>query len=75
MLVKRVYIRENNHWVCDENLMLSIARFKRLTGKLPTEKASIVCFEGKILDVEKIRIDEEMGAVQYPINVKRMIVQ
>lgn len=76
-MTKRFIIRDTNSgtpfWASDENIMDAIKRYKRLTGKLPSNKASIVMFDGLVEDLEEILIDD-LGMVNSPRFVAKTII-
>ncbi len=75
MTHKTFIIREGGKWAGDDNIMYAIKRFKRLSGKQPTEAAGIDMFEGSLDDLEKITIDSELGGIRWPKEVKRTEIQ
>lgn len=62
------------YWAADESLPLVRSRFKRLSGKFPSKKASIVAFTGSVEDIDKIRVDD-LGSISYPKTVSRVELQ
>ncbi len=69
-----VVIREFPYWVSDENLPKARARFKRLTGKLPTSKARINVFAGTYARLDKITVND-MGDISYPKELTMVVIQ
>lgn len=62
------------YWAGDETLAKARARYKRLTGKFPSAKASICAFTGTPEDINKIEIDD-MGTINYPKSVNKVVIQ
>lgn len=62
------------YWVVDEDLAKARARFKRLTGKFPSAKASIIALTGEWEDLQKISVDD-MGDVHYPKTLTKAVIQ
>lgn len=73
-----IYIRDTvgavPYWACDEKLMDAVERFKRLTGKIPSAKASIVAFSGSLEDLDKIQVND-LGDIGYPEGLTRTFLQ
>ena len=74
----RIVVREvlgfTPYWVWDETLHLARTRFKRLTGKYPSEKARIHALRGSIDDVEEIVIND-LGDLSVPKSVEVIRIQ
>lgn len=70
-----IVIRESNYWVFEEGIMQAVRRFKRLTGKFPTEQADITVFSGESDEVDKIEISEIDGTVSYPKTLQKIKLQ
>lgn len=62
------------YWVIDESLPKARARFKRLTGKFPSKKASIVALTGPTDDLENIYVDE-LGTLHYAKTLTKAVIQ
>lgn len=73
-IVVREVVGAVPYWALDESLPDVRARFKRLTGKFPSSKASIVAFTGKVEDLDNISIDD-MGSISYSKQLTRSVIQ
>lgn len=62
------------YWVIDETLPLARARFKRLSGKFPSKKASIIAFTGSLTELESISVND-LGDIQYNQKLVKSIIQ
>lgn len=62
------------YWATDESLPKVRARFKRLSGKFPSKKASIVAFTGSLEDLDNIAVND-MGDVMYSKNLVKSVIQ
>ena len=62
------------YWAIDESLPKAKSRFKRLSGKFPSNKASIVAFTGKSEDLDKISVND-LGDIHYPKALTRSVIQ
>lgn len=62
------------YWAGDETLPKARARFKRLTGKYPSTKASIVAFTGSFEDINNIQIND-LGDITCSKAVVKTIIQ
>lgn len=54
------------YWACDENLKDARFRFKRLTGKYPTDKAQYTLLVGTLEQIDSVEIDE-LGTIHAPL--------
>lgn len=74
----RVYIRDVAgvvpYWACDEDLAKARYRFKRLSGRAPSKKASIIAFTGTLEELDKISVND-LGDIQYPKSVSKAVLQ
>lgn len=68
-------VREFPYWAIGESLPKARANFKRVSGKFPTKKASIVAFTGELSDLENLQIDDVMGDILYSKRLIRSIIQ
>lgn len=73
-MAKLFLIREARHYASDYTIMDTIARYKRLTGKTPTNAADIVMFEGDQSIIEEVTIDD-MGDIHYNPKLKKTNIQ
>ncbi len=62
------------YWVIDESLPKAKQRFKRLTGKFPSAKASIVAFTGPTEELDKLQVND-LGDVIYSKKLTRAQIQ
>lgn len=62
------------YWTIDESLPLARARFKRLTGKFPSSKASIVAFTGKFEHLNNLQVND-LGDVIYHKSLTKAVIQ
>lgn len=62
------------YWAIDEDLPKARARFKRLSGRFPSSKASIVALTGEWEDLQNISVDD-MGTIQYPKTLTKAVIQ
>lgn len=62
------------YWVIDIDLPKAKARFKRLTGKFPSSKASIVAFTGTPEFIDEISVND-LGDIIYNKNLTRATIQ
>lgn len=73
-----IFIRDTNgvvpYWACDETLPLAKARYKRLSGKYPSKKASIIAFTGTSEQIDAIRIND-LGDISYPKDITKIVLQ
>lgn len=60
------------YWASDYNLIDAVNRYKRLTGKYPTNEHSIVMFEGK--EVDEVSVND-LGDIQYPKTLTKTVIQ
>lgn len=74
----RIVVREvvglTPYWAWDETLHLARVRFKKLTGKYPTQKAVVHVVRGHIEDVENITIND-LGDLSVPKTVEIIKIQ
>lgn len=74
----RIVVREviglTPYWAWDETLHLARTRFKRLTGKYPTEKAVVHVCRGDINDLDNITIND-LGDLSVPKTVEVIKIQ
>lgn len=75
-MTKQTYIvvREFPYWVTDESLPKARTRFKRLTGKYPSNKATITAFTGELEDLDNIQVND-MGDILYSKNLIKADLQ
>ncbi len=73
-IVVRDVINAVPYWACDEGLPAVKQRFKRLTGKYPSKKASIIAFQGKFEDVDNISVND-LGDINYSKNLTKVVIQ
>lgn len=64
-IVVRDVVGSTPYWAADESLPKVRARFKRLTGKFPSKKASIVALTGEYEQLEKVFVND-LGDISYP---------
>lgn len=73
-----IVIRDTNgavpYWVIDENLPKAKARYKRLSGKFPSKKASIIAFTGSFENLDNIYIND-MGDIEYHKDLVKSVIQ
>lgn len=62
------------YYVVEESLPKARARFKRLTGRFPSKKASIIALTGTFEDLQQISVDD-MGSVSYPKTLTKAVIQ
>lgn len=62
------------YWAGDETLPQVRARFKRLTGRFPSKKASILAFEGDLDLIDKITIND-LGDILYSKDLTTIKIQ
>lgn len=62
------------YWAADESLPKVKARFKRLTGKFPSKKASIVALTGEYEHLEKVFVND-LGDISYPKELTLAVIQ
>lgn len=73
-----IVVRDMNgavpYWAADETLAAVRARYKRLAGKFPSTKASIVSFTGKQEDLDKVAVND-LGDIIYSKNLAKAVIQ
>ncbi len=74
LIVVRDVVGSVPYWATDESLPLVRRRFKRLSGKFPSSKASITAFTGDYDDLEKIAVNG-LGDIQYPKTLTLAVIQ
>lgn len=57
------------YWSADYTLEDAKKRYKRLTGKMPSKKATISIFKGEIMELDKIQVND-LGDILYPKTVE-----
>lgn len=62
------------YWASDDTLPLVRNRFKRLSGKFPSKKASIMLFTGSFEDLDEIEIND-LGDIKYGKDVTKIVLQ
>lgn len=62
------------YWATDEDLAKARARFKRLSGKFPSSKASIIAFTGELEDLDNIQVDD-LGDIHYSKKLVKTVIQ
>lgn len=62
------------YWVIDEDLPKAKSRFKRLTGRYPSNKASIIALTGNFEDLEKVFVND-IGDLSYPKTLTKAVIQ
>lgn len=62
------------YWATDESLPEARARFKRLTGKFPSSKASIVAFTGTFENLQGLTVND-MGDISYHKDLVKSVIQ
>ena len=62
------------YWAADETLPMARNRFKRLTGKFPSNKAIVRAFKGPFKEINRIMVDD-MGSISYPKSVVMVNIQ
>jgi hypothetical protein len=62
------------YWASDDTLPQARARFKRLTGKFPSSKATIVAFAGESKHIDAIIIDD-LGDIRYNKALTKIVIQ
>jgi hypothetical protein len=62
------------YWAIDEDLPSVRARFKRLSGKFPSKKASILAFSGSAQEIDKVSVND-MGDITYPKTLTKIVLQ
>lgn len=62
------------YWAIDESLPAVKARFKRLSGKFPSNKASIIAFTGEFQKLDQIYVND-LGDISYPKELTKSILQ
>jgi hypothetical protein len=62
------------YWAADEDLPKVRARFKRLSGKFPSSKASIIAFTGDLDDLDNISIND-LGDISYSKKLAKVVIQ
>lgn len=73
-IVVRDVIGATPYWATDESLPKVRSRFKRLTGKYPSKKASIIAFTGELEDLDQIAVND-MGDIHYPKSLTKSVLQ
>lgn len=73
-IIVRDIVGSVSYWASDETLPKVRARFKRLSGKFPSKKASVMLFTGELDDLDKIEIND-LGDIQYPKTVEKIVLQ
>lgn len=73
-----VVIRDTNgavpYWAIDVSLPEVRARYKRLSGKFPSKKASIIAFTGSFEDLNELSVND-MGDIEYRKNLVMAVLQ
>lgn len=62
------------YWTTDEDLPKAKARFKRLSGKFPSSKASIIAFTGEWEHLQLIEVND-LGDIVYPKELTKAVIQ
>lgn len=62
------------YWAIDESLPKVKARFKRLSGKFPSKKASIVALTGDYEKLEQISVND-LGDLSYSKDLSFAVIQ
>lgn len=62
------------YWVIEEDLPKAKARFKRLSGKFPSSKASIIAFTGKFEDLNNLSVND-LGDISYSKKLTKSVIQ
>ena len=62
------------YWAVDEDLPKVKARFKRLSGRFPSNRASIIAFTGEWKHLELIEIND-LGDITYPKELTKAVIQ
>ena len=73
-VVVRDVISPVPYWAIDESLPKVKARFKRLTGKFPSKRASIVALTGDYEYLEKVFVND-LGDISYPKELTLAVIQ
>ncbi len=73
-IVVRDIVGSVPYWVIDENLPKSKARFKRLTGKFPSNKASITAFTGDLESLDILSVND-LGDIEFSKNLVKAVIQ
>lgn len=74
LIVVRDIIGPVPYWVMDETLSQARARFKRLSGRFPSKKASIIALTGSNDDLDSVTIND-LGDVSYNKNLVMAVIQ
>lgn len=74
IIVVRDIVGPVPYWVMDEDLPKARSRFKRLTGKFPSKKASIIAFHGEDSELDSITIND-LGDVSYSKQLIKIVLQ
>lgn len=62
------------YWAIDESLPKARARYKRLSGKFPSKKASIIAFTGNFEDLNELYVND-LGDVVYRKSLTKAVIQ
>lgn len=62
------------YWVIDETIDKAKERFKRMTGKAISAKASIVEFSGTSDELESLGVND-LGDIRYHKNLVKKVIQ
>lgn len=64
-----ILIRQRNYYGWGKNLAEARKNYKKVSGRVPTNTASILSFSGLEKDLDTIEIDDVLGSVRYPKTV------
>lgn len=73
-IVVRDIVGSVPYWVIDETLPKAKSRFKRLAGKFPSKKASIVAFTGEYEHLNNLSVND-LGDVMYHKSLSKAVIQ
>lgn len=73
-VVVRDVIGSVPYWVIYEGLPEARTRFKRLTGKFPSKKASIIAFTGEFKDLDRLTVND-LGDIIYSRGLTKAVLQ
>jgi hypothetical protein len=62
------------YWAIDETLPKAKARFKRLSGKFPSNKATILAFTGEQDHLDELYVNY-LGDIRYHKSLTKAVIQ